>query len=180
MIRKSDIWRCGSSKLLPVVYRAELVGIIKSVTVVVGEGTNKNILRRQRKMTTAMLESPMVSSKIDGKEDIQLFIEEKLGAFDAAIEGHGFLEIDGDIPGNTPKEDSLKIINHKLECAFAIDVDSVIRQDLKSVIHALETGITTRLYGVTRIVGYYSRVSNWNKSKIGELHDRHMGKYSVR
>lgn len=131
-------------------------------------------------MTTAILENPIVGERIGNKEDIQLFIEEKLNAFDAAVEGHEFLEIDGDIPGNTPKEDCLKIINHRLECAFAIDVDSVIRQDLESVIHALETGITTRLYGVTRIVGYYSRVSNWNKSKIGELHDRHMGKYSVR
>jgi len=27
-------------------------------------------------------------------------------------------------------------------------------------------------YGITRIVGYYSRVNNWNKSKMGELADR--------
>lgn len=130
-------------------------------------------------MATAMLEKPVVFGAMDSKNDAQLFIEEKLGAFDAAIEGHEYLEIDGDLPGNTPKEDCLKIVNHKLECAFAIDVDSVIRQDLGSLIHALETGIFTRLNGVTRIVGYYSRVSNWNKSKIGELNDRHMGKYSV-
>lgn len=35
------------------------------------------------------------------------------------------------------------------------------------------------VYGITRIVGYYSRISNWNKSKIGELKDRHNGNYSV-
>lgn len=130
-------------------------------------------------MTTAILESPVVRGSVC-KEDIQILIEEKLNAFDSVIERHEFLEIDGEITGNTPKEDCIKIINHKLECAFAIDIDSVIRQDVESVVHALETGITTRLYGVTRIVGYYSRVSNWNKSKIGELHDRHMGRYSVR
>ena len=28
---------------------------------------------------------------------------------------------------------------------------------------------------MTRIVGYYSRVSNWNKSKLGELADRRTG-----
>jgi ribonucleoside-triphosphate reductase len=28
------------------------------------------------------------------------------------------------------------------------------------------------VYGMTRIVGYYSRVNNWNKSKLGELKDR--------
>ncbi len=131
-------------------------------------------------MTAAILENPVVRGRVDSKEDVEILIEEKLSAFDTAIERHEFLEIDGDILGNTPKEDCIKIINHKLECAFAIDIDSVIRQDVGTVIHALETGITTRLYGVTRIVGYYSRVSNWNKSKIGELHDRHMGRYSVR
>ncbi len=28
------------------------------------------------------------------------------------------------------------------------------------------------LHGITRIVGYYSRVTNWNGSKRGELRDR--------
>jgi ribonucleoside-triphosphate reductase len=32
---------------------------------------------------------------------------------------------------------------------------------------------------ITRIVGYYSRVNNWNKSKHGELKDRHRGNYSL-
>ncbi len=35
------------------------------------------------------------------------------------------------------------------------------------------------VYGVTRIVGYFSRITNWNKSKLGELRDRHKGNYLV-
>jgi len=35
------------------------------------------------------------------------------------------------------------------------------------------------VYGVTRIVGYYSKITNWNKNKIGELKDRHSGNYRV-
>lgn len=35
------------------------------------------------------------------------------------------------------------------------------------------------LHGVTRIVGYYSRANNWNKSKIGELRDRGAGTYKL-
>jgi len=35
------------------------------------------------------------------------------------------------------------------------------------------------VYGMTRIVGYFSRISNWNKSKLGELKDRHRGNYSL-
>lgn len=38
---------------------------------------------------------------------------------------------------------------------------------------------SNNVFSVTRIVGYYSRVSNWNKSKLGELKDRHHGNYSV-
>lgn len=32
---------------------------------------------------------------------------------------------------------------------------------------------------VTRVVGYYSKTSNWNRSKQGELKDRHRGRYRV-
>jgi len=35
------------------------------------------------------------------------------------------------------------------------------------------------VYGITRIVGYFSRITNWNKSKLGELKDRHKGNYAV-
>ncbi|GJQ57287.1 MAG: hypothetical protein D8M57_18035 [Candidatus Scalindua sp. AMX11] len=35
------------------------------------------------------------------------------------------------------------------------------------------------LNGITRIVGYYSRVNNWNKSKVGELRDRSNGSYGL-
>lgn len=35
------------------------------------------------------------------------------------------------------------------------------------------------VHGLTRIVGYYSRVTNWHKSKLGELKDRHGGNYSL-
>ncbi len=33
------------------------------------------------------------------------------------------------------------------------------------------------LNGISRIVGYYSRVQHWNKSKVGELRDRTKGIY---
>ena len=35
------------------------------------------------------------------------------------------------------------------------------------------------VHHITRIVGYYSRVENWNKSKKGELKDRHKGDYNI-
>jgi len=38
---------------------------------------------------------------------------------------------------------------------------------------------STDVCGITRIVGYFSRISNWNKSKLGELRDRRRGHCSV-
>ncbi|MBU0650511.1 anaerobic ribonucleoside-triphosphate reductase [bacterium] len=32
---------------------------------------------------------------------------------------------------------------------------------------------------MTRIVGYFSKIHNWNVSKKGELKDRHIGAYKV-
>lgn len=53
--------------------------------------------------------------------------------------------------------------------------------------HRMEVGLhdsctachSPSVYGLTRIVGYYSRITNWNKSKIGELRDRHAGRYAL-
>ena len=33
--------------------------------------------------------------------------------------------------------------------------------------------------GMTRIVGYFSKTSNWNQSKTGELMDRRKGNYKI-
>ena len=35
------------------------------------------------------------------------------------------------------------------------------------------------LYHVTRIVGYFSRIENWNSGKLGELADRRAGDYRL-
>lgn len=37
-----------------------------------------------------------------------------------------------------------------------------------------------RVHGLSRVVGYFSRIDNWNRSKQGELADRHAGNYSIR
>lgn len=35
------------------------------------------------------------------------------------------------------------------------------------------------LQHMTRVVGYFSRIDNWNKSKLGELKDRQKGDYAI-
>ena len=45
----------------------------------------------------------------------------------------------------------------------------------------LEKQITQgkNVHHISRVVGYYSRIQNWNKSKKGELKDRHKGNYLI-
>ena len=38
---------------------------------------------------------------------------------------------------------------------------------------------SANVYGMTRVVGYFSRVDNWNASKKAELADRQKGDYKV-
>ena len=53
--------------------------------------------------------------------------------------------------------------------------------------HSLSRGLrddcischSSNVYGVTRVVGYFSKVDNWNKSKHGELKDREKGNYRM-
>ena len=35
------------------------------------------------------------------------------------------------------------------------------------------------VYGMSRVVGYFSKIDNWNGSKKAELRDRQKGKYKI-
>lgn len=111
--------------------------------------------------------------------DVRAALERKLEAFEAAISRYGHLEIDGDVPGDTPETHYIKVVNHETKDADQISLAALMSQDVADIAEALATGVTVKVWGVTRIVGYYSRVTNWNKSKVSELHDRHKGNYGV-
>ncbi|RLG15523.1 MAG: hypothetical protein DRN71_01165 [Candidatus Nanohalarchaeota archaeon] len=38
---------------------------------------------------------------------------------------------------------------------------------------------STNVYGISRVVGYYSKIDNWNKSKKAEFADRQKGTYKI-
>jgi len=48
--------------------------------------------------------------------------------------------------------------------------------ELEAYIHGEDTN---PLRHMTRVCGYFSFVSSWNKSKLGELEDRHNGNYAL-
>lgn len=67
------------------------------------------------------------------------------------------------------------------KCAqLTISPEFTICDDCNRIIRGLKESClcgSKNVHGITRIVGYYSRITNWNKSKIGELKDRHKGNY---
>lgn len=103
-----------------------------------------------------------------GNLTVEDIIKGYIEQFCDKIDKHEFLEIDTYLED----EDAFKIINYRDESAYQVSVKAIIEQPVKDVIGALETGAYIRLYQITRIVGYYSRVHNWNKSKKQELIQR--------
>jgi len=66
------------------------------------------------------------------------------------------------------------------KATYQIEPDAIIGIDWKTLESILcgkrDAKILTQM---TRVVGYYSKVENWNKSKLGELKGRHGGDYRI-
>jgi hypothetical protein len=101
----------------------------------------------------------------------------ELTAFFDAIEAHDELEGIGIV---LLKDDSdLLMVGHKPSgITTQIPAASVEGADW-DVLESVLVGDREpeMLYHMTRVVGYYSRVQNWNASKMGELKDRQRGNY---
>jgi len=55
--------------------------------------------------------------------------------------------------------------------------EAIEKQDWETLDRGIKAG--RDVVHFTRIVGYLSRVDNWNPSKIGELRDRRRGRYAI-
>lgn len=124
-------------------------------------------------------------------EDVGELIANRVAEFvDNIGANFGVLALDGYIDEVAKKEkgfpidlmnspEGFKIDNERLEKSVIVPVDTIIRNPMDVLIDALKTNEFIKVLGITRIVGYYSRVTNWNRSKIGELRDRQKGNYGV-
>ncbi len=118
-------------------------------------------------------------------------VEEIVVAFADAVEERDNLEfVDSYIPTDTAIKDEILVIeNHAVEEGvegkyIEVSVSEIVRavytdgsltafargQQLVSAMLCERPDIVC--HGITRIVGYYSKVTNWNGSKRGELRDR--------
>jgi hypothetical protein len=96
------------------------------------------------------------------------------------VQSHDEIEWLGVREGSSSSEGEALVCHTETGIKHAVSVSSIIEHkwdDLEAVLTGKrEARLMTHL---TRIVGYYSRVQNWNRSKLAELKDRHAGAYSV-
>lgn len=76
-------------------------------------------------------------------------------------------------------EQELIIRNNNTKKKLQITKSKIEGYDFENVLNVINGREPVILDGITRIVGYFSKTSNWNKSKIGELADRREGNYKI-
>ena len=102
----------------------------------------------------------------------------KLEALDTAIGYDPELEIDGVMTDEETGKEGLKVINLTRKSAHFVPIDVIAKEPIRDIVKALLSGDGERvLQGISRCVGYFSRISNWNKSLLSALKDRSKGNY---
>lgn len=89
-----------------------------------------------------------------------------------------YIEAHSDIQILALNNDALLLRNaltgrfYRVAYATLMDIDA-------RELHEILSGVRepNALTTITRIVGYYSKTMNWNRSKLGELEDRRRGDY---
>ena len=101
-------------------------------------------------------------------------VTDKIGDFVEKVEDSERFEVVG-----TDKDDSVLVLSDttKKDGIYGryieVGVEEILTAPLKDIWDVIANNRKKIvLHGVTRIVGYYSRTHNWNKSKVGELRDR--------
>jgi len=101
-------------------------------------------------------------------------VTDKIGDFVEKVEDSERFEVVG-----TDKDDSVLVLSDttKKDGIYGryieVGVEEILTAPLKDIWDVIANNRKKIvLEGITRIVGYYSRTHNWNKSKVGELRDR--------
>ena len=103
----------------------------------------------------------------------------KLEDFIKSVHEHPTLRCEGLSMADRPEEDFIAV-RDSAGMKFEVLVMTVGEQTWP-VLESILTGRRRAIImdHVSRIVGYYSKVKNWNKSKLGELRDRQAGDYGL-
>lgn len=95
------------------------------------------------------------------------------------IQQHEQLIWEGSVKDETVEKDRVIVSNHR-QHRFAIPISTILKEPwevLETIL--LEERPIKIMTQLSRIVGYYSLISNWNNSKKAELRDRQKGNYNI-
>ncbi len=97
--------------------------------------------------------------------------------FREGLKKHPDLEYDG----CSEETEEAFVLDHKRKALVAIKIKSIAENTWEAIGPVL-TGERppTVMIQLSRVVGYFARITNWNPSKREELHDRHKGDYEVK
>jgi hypothetical protein len=96
------------------------------------------------------------------------------------VADHPQLEWLGIKKGETSADDAALVGNTDRNSKFAIHLTAILKHDWEELLGIFLGHRGPRIMThVTRIVGYYSQLQNWNRSKLAELKDRHKGDYAL-
>ena len=122
----------------------------------------------------------MVIAEMDEAVGVEAKLAQKLEALEEAVGYENELEIDGVITDEETGKEGIKVLNHSRKQAYFVPVEVIATTPTRDLVKALVSGDPERmLIGYSRIVGYFSRTSNWSISKRRELEDRAKGNYGT-
>jgi hypothetical protein len=102
------------------------------------------------------------------------------GEFFDKVEAHPELEGAGIEEGQDGT--SAVLVRHlTTDSKFRVEISTVLDQPWETLEAVLTEKRESRVLShMTRVVGYFSKVENWNRSKVGELKGRQRGDYSLK
>ncbi len=97
-----------------------------------------------------------------------------------SVTAHPELEIADVVECEDRERDHVVVKHIPSKRYYALEVGSILQAEWSLLVDVLTWHREPRvLTHVTRIVGYFSFVHVWNRSKIAELRDRHKGEYAL-
>lgn len=95
------------------------------------------------------------------------------------VEKHESLNWLGVVEGRKPEDDRV-IVGNTRGARFSLEFRAILDHEWDELELVLTGKRQPRIMmQLSRIVGYFSQVANWNKSKLAELKDRHKGMYDL-
>jgi hypothetical protein len=93
---------------------------------------------------------------------------------------HDGLEYIGVREAQTPADDVVIIRTKRQGMYTLIHLNAILEHPWDALLALLLGQRDAKVMGhISRIVGYYSNIRNWNMSKVAELADRHHGNYTL-